>query len=38
MKLNTAFGDNIMKQAPMSNYNNFKGLPIFSELVKDLMA
>jgi hypothetical protein len=33
----TSFRENLVKQAPSANFNNFKGLPIFQELVQDLV-
>lgn len=33
----SVFRENLIKQAPSANFNNFKGLPIFQELVQDLM-
>ena len=31
------FRENILNKAPVSNYQNFKGLPTFSSLVRDLL-
>lgn len=31
------FGENVIRQAPQANYNSFKGLPIFQEVVLDLV-
>ena len=37
MAVANIFGDNIMRQAPVANYHNFQGLPIFTELAKDFL-
>jgi len=37
MSVVNTFGDNIMEQAPIANYSNFQGLPVFSKLIEEFL-
>ena len=37
MNLVSKFGENVIRQAPQSNYKQYKGLLVFQEILLDLL-